>query len=124
MDTAVVFEPTVYDVEKPPPAGQELGPAVRSLLTRGVERGQSGGLAAGGGDSIESTARMGREDDDPVAVPRPSTPLPSFTERLRRTARNFDPLELALSEEPERAAVRRPEGELGALGTAERLGSE
>src|ERR1700730_18831689 len=64
---------------------------------------------------------IGRKHNDAVSAPRTAKALRCVAERGRQAARDFDLLELALGEEPDGAAIRRPERKSRALRARKRL---
>src|SRR5437762_1540524 len=61
-----------------------------------------------------------REDDHAVAIPRASTRRRGVAEDLGWASRQCDLLELALGEEPQVSAIRRPERERRVVGAGDR----
>src|SRR6476660_1300645 len=77
-------------------------------------------------NALDRTAESatGREHDHVVRAPRRAAPESRLTQSLRRTAADRDLLEFALGEEPDVAAVRRPERVLGIVSAGHGLGLE
>ena len=96
--------------------------AVRVVSAGRVDLRDRRRLAPLFGDLEERRGRAGREDDHPRRAPGSSFPFGSAADRLRRTARGLDRLQLPGREEAERAAVRRPEGVHRRLGSREHPG--
>src|SRR6476660_7883498 len=92
-----------------------MGPDVIGLLPAGVQASRRARLASRGGKAVESVLQVA-EENDVVRPPAPASRLGGLADHQRGGIRNADPLELAsasfgrLSEEPDRPAVRGPEG--------------
>src|SRR5215471_7468643 len=79
------------------------------------------GHTARGRYSLNGAATTCRKHDHVVTIPRSAPSLARIAKRLRRPAASADFLELALREEPDVAAVGRPEGISGVLAARHRL---
>src|SRR5262249_17329402 len=103
--------------------GKELRPAVR-ILTGLIECSQRHRFTAGGRDPIECARRSGGEDDHAVPIPRPASATLRIANRLWRTARNVNLLELSAREKSYEPAVWRPEEKSGSVCFRQRLRGE
>src|SRR5262249_9908370 len=105
--------------------GQERRPAMRLLLSRGVENRDRRRIAACRAYSIDSTLERRREHDGSVGTPGAAPAVDSdIRDDLRSTADEIDRLQLARGDESERAGIRRPERLTGSFGSRQRTGDE
>ena len=90
--------------------------AVLSMLP--VRKSNLRGSAARSRDPVQPSSQLAArsEEDDAVFVPGASTAGLRIAKRLHRAARDVHPLKPALSKEPERPAIGRPEGKVSAIG--------
>ena len=79
------------------------------------------GRSTGLRDKTQGVRSRGVEKDRPTGVPGAATRVDRrFADHLRRPGRrDVDPLEYALRDEPDPAAVGRPEGIAGAFGSVQ-----
>ncbi len=112
----VLGHPGAGEVDEVAAIRQEDRPAVVALAPGLVEVRDHLVGAAARRDPVDRRGRRGREEDHPGAAPGAAAAVVGAGERLRRTAREIHPHELAVGEEAEGAAVGRPEREPGALG--------
>jgi hypothetical protein len=86
----------------------------------GAEVGGGDGRAASRRDAHQAACGRGREQDDTVFVPRAFAAGRRFGEHRWRPACQVEPFELAVREERNGVAVRRPEWITRAVGPLER----
>src|SRR5262245_14417578 len=73
------------------------------------------------GNPKEATRALRREQNDTLCIPCAPTGKSYIRKYLNGSAGGFDTFQLSVSEEPDRAAVCRPEWIARALGTSDRL---
>src|SRR5579859_189951 len=88
--------------------GQKKWPAMGGVLSA-VEFGDFHRSSAAGADPHQAGLCTGREQDDAARSPCAATAKGRVRDDLGRVATDIDRLELAIGEETERVAVRRPE---------------
>src|ERR1700676_2463284 len=93
-----------------PAIGKEPGEAVRAFMMRWVELRDARRFTARRGDAIQRFCAAGCENNNSGLVPGAAPSLRRIANRLRRPTCDLYLLELALAEEADEAAVRRPEG--------------
>jgi len=84
--------------------------------------GRGHGGAAGGGDTEERAANVGRKENDIVAIPCAAARVGRVANHLGASAADGDALQLSVCEETDVAAVGRPEGIRVAVGIGEHFG--
>ena len=105
-----------------PIVGKKLRSGVEHLLSSLVQRG---GLTDGApldGNPLQAARSAVAEDDDPRSTPGAAAERPRHRRQCaNRSTRDVDHLQLAVRQEAERSAVRRPERERRPGGFDERL---
>jgi hypothetical protein len=91
------------------------------LITVLAWNGVAARCASGYVDAIERTSNGRGKNNDAVAVPGASVSRRHIAKDPNHSAGDVYGLQLSLGEETDVPAVRRPEGERGALGAIERL---
>src|SRR5580700_3921700 len=89
--------------------GKKHGPAVRLVLAGPDVLGRRREARSIGIDALERTLSIGRKEDYTLASPSAAASGQSGGERLRRASGDRHLLQLAVGEEPNVSAIRRPE---------------
>ncbi len=106
-DAPVFLIRTAYRIGEQPAVGQKHWEPVRVLISCHVEAGERRRRTAGRGDAVDDVVWRRREDDRAVGMPGAAPRVQCrIGQTGDRTTGNADRLQLSLSEEAERSAVR------------------
>ena len=110
-------------VKEVPAVGEKLRPSMAGVR-RAVGGGDRHRAAAAGRDLLHPANHGRREQDGALRIPAAAAPAGRVAQRERRPGIHVEALQLAVGEEPDRAAVGRPERERRLLGARQRFGRQ